>query len=93
MQLITYRAAGGEEVLAVAAGGRALDAASLVPGGPASIEQLLNAGAHALAALRASAAPARTITPCASSHATGFVFKRLLTASRQPFFRSGSRTQ
>jgi len=59
MHLITYRAAGGEEVLAVAAGGRALDAASLVPGGPASIEQLLNAGADGLAALRASADPAR----------------------------------
>ena len=59
MRLITYRSAGGDEVLAVAAGGRALAAASLVPGGPASIEQLLNAGTDALAALGAAANPER----------------------------------
>jgi 2-keto-4-pentenoate hydratase/2-oxohepta-3-ene-1,7-dioic acid hydratase in catechol pathway len=59
MRLITYRAAGGEEVLAVAAGDRAIAATSLVPGGPASIEQLLNAGAEALAALGAAADPRR----------------------------------
>jgi 2-keto-4-pentenoate hydratase/2-oxohepta-3-ene-1,7-dioic acid hydratase in catechol pathway len=59
MRLITYRATGGEEVLAVGAGDRAIAATTLVPGGPASIEQLLNAGADALAALGAAADPTR----------------------------------
>jgi 2-keto-4-pentenoate hydratase/2-oxohepta-3-ene-1,7-dioic acid hydratase in catechol pathway len=61
MRLITYRASSGEEVLAAVAGTHALAAASLVPGGPATIEALLQAGSSALAALAAAADPLRIV--------------------------------
>jgi 2-keto-4-pentenoate hydratase/2-oxohepta-3-ene-1,7-dioic acid hydratase in catechol pathway len=59
MHLITYREPGGREVLGVVAGDHAADAEMLVPGGPATIEALLRAGAAGLAALRDAADPAR----------------------------------
>jgi 2-keto-4-pentenoate hydratase/2-oxohepta-3-ene-1,7-dioic acid hydratase in catechol pathway len=59
MRLISYRAADGEEVLAVQAGERALAAGVLVPGGPATMGELLRAGPPAVEALRAAASPGR----------------------------------
>ncbi len=59
MRLITYRDAGREEVLAVVAADRAVRASVLVPGGPATAEELLRSGTAGIAALRAAAEPAR----------------------------------
>ena len=59
MRLITHLTPGGEGVLAVVAGERAMDAADLVPGGAATIEGLLLAGEAGLAALRVAADPSR----------------------------------
>jgi 2-keto-4-pentenoate hydratase/2-oxohepta-3-ene-1,7-dioic acid hydratase in catechol pathway len=59
MRLITHLTPGGEGVLAVVAGERAMDAATLVPGGAATIEGLLLAGEAGLAALRVAADPTR----------------------------------
>jgi 2-keto-4-pentenoate hydratase/2-oxohepta-3-ene-1,7-dioic acid hydratase in catechol pathway len=59
MHLITHRGAGGEEVLAVSAGGHALAAAALVPGGPATMDELLRSGPAVVGALRAAADPQR----------------------------------
>ncbi len=55
MRLITYRSAAGRAVLGVAAGDRALAATALVPGGPATIEELLALGEAGVASLRAAA--------------------------------------
>lgn len=59
MRLITYRDAGGVEVLGVVAGDRSVSASALVPGGPATVDQLLRSGAAGMATLRAAAEPAR----------------------------------
>ena len=58
MRLISFRS-GAAETLAVVAGDRWMAASSLVPGGPATMGQLLAAGDPALGALRAAADPDR----------------------------------
>ena len=59
MRLISYRAAGGGEQLGVAEGDRALAATALVPGGPATIDDLLRDTDRWLDALRLAARPGR----------------------------------
>lgn len=59
MRLISYRSAGGGERLGVAAGGHAIAAASLVPGGPATLDELLADPDRWLDALRLAATPDR----------------------------------
>lgn len=58
MRLISTRSERGE-TLGVVAGDRWLPAVEIVPGGPATIAELLAAGAPALNALRPAASPAR----------------------------------
>jgi 2-keto-4-pentenoate hydratase/2-oxohepta-3-ene-1,7-dioic acid hydratase in catechol pathway len=59
VRLISYRDASRSEGLGVTAGSRWLPADSLVPGGPATIGDLLSVGDQALDALRAAAQPER----------------------------------
>jgi len=59
MLLITYRSVGGREQLGVAEGGRALAASDLIPGGPATIEDLLRDVDRWLGPLRVAAASGR----------------------------------
>ena len=59
MRLITYRDAAGDERLGVADGDRAVATSTLVPGGPATIEDLLRNAARWVAELRAAAESAR----------------------------------
>jgi len=59
VRLISYRAAGGGEQLGVAEGDRALAATALVPGGPATIDDLLRDTDRWLDALQLAARPGR----------------------------------
>jgi len=59
VRLISYRAAGGGEQLGVAEGDRALAATALMPGGPATIDDLLRDTDRWLDALRLAARPGR----------------------------------
>jgi 2-keto-4-pentenoate hydratase/2-oxohepta-3-ene-1,7-dioic acid hydratase in catechol pathway len=59
MRLISYRDASRSEALGVAAGSSWLPADTLVAGGPATIEALLQAGSEGLVALRSAADPER----------------------------------
>ena len=59
MRLISYRVAGGGEQLGVAEGDRALAATALMPGGPATIDDLLRDTDRWLDALRLAARPGR----------------------------------
>lgn len=59
MRLITYRAHDDRAVLGVTVGDRALAATALLPGGPATMEDLLALGEAGLVSLRAAATPDR----------------------------------
>lgn len=54
MRLISYRSQDGDECLGVSAGGRALRATDLLPGGPRTMAELLSLGDAGLAALGAA---------------------------------------
>jgi 2-keto-4-pentenoate hydratase/2-oxohepta-3-ene-1,7-dioic acid hydratase in catechol pathway len=59
MRLISYRPAAGGEALAVAVGGGWMDAGELLPGGPATMQALIDGGSTVIGELRAAADPDR----------------------------------